>query len=120
MQTANTLATSVHDNLRHHSRYKVLIQAERKPERRPVMSILQNLQRIALEVHGALKVHLVEGFHRDLALSVVLGAVMLAVKVQVVLDWFTGVLCLFVLARRDGRGDGPVDHQDGDGREEGE
>lgn len=110
----------MHDNLRHHSSQEILVQAPGELELGPVMSVLKHLQRITLEVHLSVKVHLMEGLHGDLGLAMVLGTIMLAQEVQVVLDRTAGILGLFILSRRDGRRNGPVGHQDRDGGENGE
>lgn len=85
----------------------------------PVVTVLESLQSIALEVNLAVKVLLVEDLHGDLALAAVGGTVMLAVEVQVVLDGKATVLGLLGLAGRDGRGNSPEGHEDGDGSEDG-
>lgn len=91
----------MHNNLRNHAGQKELIQAQRKAESSPIMAILHGLEAVALEIHGTVKVHLMEGLHRDLALAMISGAIMLVVEVQVVLDRAAGVFGLLVLARRD-------------------
>lgn len=115
-----TLGASVHDDLGHHPHEEVLEQAQGETEAGPVVSVLHGLQGVTLEVDLVVEVHLVESLHGDLALAVVLDAVMLAVEVQVVLDRASGVLDLLVLAGGDGRGHSPEDHEDGDGGEDGE
>lgn len=66
------------------------------------MSVLQHLQRITLEVHLSVKVHLMEGLHGNLGFAMVLGTVMLAQEVKVILDRTAGILGLFILSWRDG------------------
>ena len=104
----------MHDNLRNHSNQEVAEQAQRKPEARPVMSILQCLQGVTLKVHLIVKVHLMERLHGNLALAMILDPVMLAMEMEVMLHGLSRVLGLLVLARRDRRGDGPKGHEDGE------
>lgn len=110
----------MHNNLGNHAGQEKLIQAHGEPERSPVMSILEHLQAITLEIDGSVKVHLVESFHGDLALAMVLGLVVLVVELEVVLDWLSGVLGFLVLAGRDGGGGRPENHQDGNASEDGQ
>lgn len=84
----------------------------------PIMTVLKSLKGINLEVNLAVEVLLIEDLHGDLALAAVGGTVMLAVEVQVVLDGTTTVLGLFSLAGRDGRGDTPESHEDGNSGED--
>ena len=83
------------------------------------MPVLHHLQAIPLEIHFARKVHLVECFHRYLALAAVLLSIILALEGEIVLHGPAGVARLFIFAGRDRRGGGPEDHDDGDGGEEG-
>lgn len=110
----------MHQHLRDETKEEVLVETHGEAEVGPVVSELQSLQGITLEVHLAIEVLLVEDLHGNLALATVGSTIMLAVEVQVVLDGATSILGLFVLAGRNGRGDGPEAHQNGDGGEDGE
>ena len=70
----------MHQHLGYHTSQKETVQAQRHPEVRPVMSIFHNLQSITLEINIAVKIHLVECLHRNLALSVVLRPITLFLK----------------------------------------
>ena len=120
MLGAHTLRTSMHHNLRNHAQEEIPKQAQRKTKTRPIVPILQHLQCIPLEIHPPVKVHLMESLHRDLGPAFVHAAILLGVEVQVVLHRPSGVACLFVLARRHARVDGPEADDDGQGGEEGE
>ena len=110
----------MHDDLGNHPREEEPEQAQREAEVRPIVPVLHHLQAIALEIHFARKVHLVERLHGDLALAAVFLPIVLALEGEVVLHGPAGVARLFIFAGRDGGGDGPEDHDEGDGGEEGE
>lgn len=98
---------------------EVLEETHGELEVGPVVTVLESLQSITLEVNLAIKVLLIEDLHGNLALAAVGGTVMLAVEVQVVLDGQATVLSLLGLAGRDGRGNSPESHENGDGSENG-
>lgn len=89
---------------------EVLEKAHGEAEIGPVVSKLQDLKGITFEVHLAVEVLLVEHLHGDLALSMVRGAVMLAVEIQIVFDGAARIFGLLVLSRRDGRSHRPKHH----------
>ena len=78
------------------------------------MPIFHGLQAITLEIHRAVEIKLMECLHGDFTLAMVLRSVMLAVEMEVMFDRTARILSLLVLARRDRRSDGPVEHEDGD------
>ncbi len=86
----------MHDDLGHHTSQKVAKQAEGELPVGPVMSILHDLQGVALEVDFAIKVHLVKGFHWYLILAIISRPVILVVEFEVMFDRTTGVPCLLV------------------------
>ena len=102
---------------------EVLEETHGELEVGPVMTVLEGLQSITLEVNLAVEVLLVEDLHGDLALAAVSGTVVLTVELQVVLDGEATVLGLLSLAGGDGRGNGPESHENGnrgeDGKEDG-
>lgn len=98
----------------------MLVQLPGETEAGPVMSVLKNIQSIALEVNISIKVLLEESCHGNLALAVVFDTVMLAVELQVVLDGTTRVFSFFILAGGSSRCNGPEGHQDWDCSEDGE
>lgn len=110
----------MHKHLGEETCEEELVQAQGETEAGPVMSVLEDVEAVALEVHGAVEVHFVEGLDGDLVLAIVLGAIGLGVELEVVLDGAAGVLDFLVLARRHRRRSGPVGHQNGNGREDGE
>lgn len=110
----------MHQHLGNETCQEVLVQAHGEAEASPVVSVLEAVESIALEIDLASEILLVEGFHGDLALAMVLGAVMGAVEVEIVLDRTTRVLGLFILSRGDRRSNSPEDHQDRDRSEDGE
>lgn len=115
----HTLRTSVQQQLGNEAKQEVLEETHSELEVGPVVTVLESLQSIPLEVNLAVEVLLVEDLHGDLALAAVGGTVMLAVEVQVVLDWKATVLGLLGLAGRNGRGNSPESHENGNGGENG-
>lgn len=112
------LRTSVHDNLRHHASKEEPEERQSEAEVGPVVTVLHDLESVAVEVDIAVKVLLVEGLHGNLAAAVVLGAVGLLVELEVVLNGGARVASLLVLAGSVAGGNGPEDHQDGDGSQD--
>lgn len=98
----------------------MLVQLPGETEAGPVMSVLKNIQSIALKVNISVKVLLKESCHGNLALAVVFDTVMLAVELQVVLDGTTRVFSFFILAGGGSRCNGPEGHQNRDCSEDGE
>lgn len=98
---------------------EVLEKTPGKAEIGPVMSVLQDIKSIPLEINLAIEVLLVESLHGNLALAMIFGTVMFAVELQVVLNRAARVLGFLVLARRHGGGHAPEGYQDWNGREEG-
>lgn len=92
---------------------EVLVETHGEAEVGPVVTELETLKSIALEVNLTIEVLLVEDLHGNLALAAVGSTVMLAVEVKVVLDRTTSVLGLLVLTGRDGRSNSPEGHQNG-------
>lgn len=120
IQNELTLGTGVHQHFRDEAEQEVLEQARSELEVGPVMTVLENLKSITLEVNFAVEVLLVEDLHRNLALAAVGGTVVLTVEVQVVLNGEATVLGLLGLAGRDGGGDGPEGDENGESGEDGE
>lgn len=96
------------------TKQEVFVETHGEAEVGPVVTELETLKSITLEVNLAIEVLLVEDLHGNLALAAVGSTVMLAVELKVVLDGTTSVLGLLVLTRRDGGSNGPVGHQNGD------
>lgn len=94
-------------HLGHHARDEEPHEADGEPEARPVMSVLQDVQCVALEVNVAVEVFFMEGLHWDLIASIVLLPVFFFMEGKVVVDWFARKLRLFILTRREGRGGHP-------------
>lgn len=115
----NTLGTSVQQQFGDKAQKEVLVETHGEAEIGPVVSKFHALESIALEVHLAIEVFLVENLHGDLALASVGGAVMVAVELKIVLHGTTSILGLFGLAGRNRRRHGPEHHQDGNGGEDG-
>lgn len=110
----------MHQHLRDEAKQEVLEETRSELEVGPIVTVLESLQSITLEVDLAVEILLVEDLHGDLALAAVGGTVMLAVEVQVVLDGAAAVLGLLGLAGGDRGRDGPEGHQDGDSGEDSE
>lgn len=95
------LGPGVHNNFRNKAKQDELEQTDRKPEARPIMSILHNLQTIPIEIHVAIKIHIVERLHRNLILPSVLEPVSLILEREVMFDWTTRKPSLLILPRRE-------------------
>lgn len=108
-----TLRTSVHQHLGDETKQEMLEKTSSELEVGPVMTVLEALQSIALEVNLTIEVLLIKDLHGNLALAVVGSTIVLAVELQVVLDGAATVLGLLGLARRNGGRDSPECHQDG-------
>lgn len=104
----------MHDNFWYHPSEEILDQAIRKPEVGPIMALLQDIQTVAIEVHIAVEVHLVEGFHWNSLLAKIFLAVLLLVKGEVVINWLARERSLLVLARRECRSKHPEAGKNGD------
>ncbi len=61
-----------------------------------------------------------EGLDGDFIFAIVFVFVILTVKLEVVFDGAAWVCGFLVYARGDSAGDGPEDHEDGDGGEDGD
>ena len=92
----------MHQQLGDETKEEVFEKAHGEAEVGPIVTELEALQGITLEVHLTVEILLVENLHGDLALSAVGGTVMLAVEVQVVFDGAASILGLFGLAGGDG------------------
>lgn len=110
----------MHDHLGDHAKEEELDKANGEAEAGPVVAVLHDLQTVALEVDVAVKVHLVEGLHGNLARATVLGAVGILLEVEVVLDGATGVAGLLGLAGADGRDGEPPGGQQRQVEDQGE
>lgn len=110
----------MHQQLGKESKQEVLVQTHREPEVGPVVTELETLKSIPLEVHLSIEVLFVENFHGDLALAPVGNTVMFTVEIQVVFDGTASVLGLFGFARGDGRRNSPESHQNRDSSEDAE
>lgn len=108
----------MHEHFRHHTSQEEAEKTNGKPEICPVMSILHHFQCIALEVHGAIEVHLVESLHGDLGFAMVFGPVLFAVELEVMFHWSSGKSGLFVLSWGYGGGEVPKGRQDGNASED--
>ena len=115
-----TLRSSVHNDFRHEAEENELEQADCKSEACPIMPVLQDLQTIAIELNLAIKVHVVEGLHRNLVSAAVLDLVGFVLEGKVVLNGASRKSGLFVLARGEHRMEGPECNEDGDGSKEAE
>lgn len=82
------------------------------------MTVLHDLEAVAVEVDVTVKVHLMEGLHRDLILAMVLGFVLGLLEGEVVLDGLARVASLLVLAGADGGDDEPKTGQQRNGGDE--
>lgn len=104
----------MNQQLGNETKQEVLVETHGEAEVGPVVTELETLKSITLEVNLAIEVFLVEDLHGDLALAAVGSTVMLAVELKVVLDGTTSVLGLLVLTGRNGRSNSPEGHQNGD------
>lgn len=95
-----TLRSGMH---KHFGNHPCEEEAKKTPcefEVRPVMPVLQHLQRIALEIHRSVKVHLVEGLQWDLVLPAIRRSVLFIAKMQVAFHWPPRITRFFVFTRR--------------------
>lgn len=95
-----------------------LEQVEGEAKGGPVVTVLHDLEGVAVEVDLALDVLFVKRLHRDLVAPAVLGPVRLALEGEVVARGTAGDFDLVVEARAVRRHDLPDDHQHGDGGED--
>lgn len=109
----------MHDDFWYHAGKEESEQAYREPKVRPIVSVLHDLQRVALEIDSPVEILLVECLHGDLILPAVLDPVLLLSKLQVMLHWPTRVPCLFVLPRRDRGSNAPERDEDRHGSQDG-
>jgi hypothetical protein len=108
----------VHDNFRDEAKEEELEQTQSKSEACPVMSVLQDLQAIAIELNLTIKVHVVESLHGDLIPSAIPNLIRLVLEGKVMFDWASGKSGLFVLARSEHGVKQPEGGEDGDGGKE--
>lgn len=113
MLAKHTLRTSVHDNLRHHSRQEKHEKADRKPEAGPIVSKLQNVQNVSLDINLSIEVKFVERLHRDLTPSIVLITELLCLECEVGFDGLPGKLGFFILPGRETGCNSPKSDEDG-------
>lgn len=73
-------------HLRNEASQEMLVQRPSETEACPVVSVLQDIKSISLEVDFAIKVFLVKSDHGNLALAMVLSTITFAVELQVVFD----------------------------------
>lgn len=110
----------MHNDLGDHASQEVLDQTKGEAEASPVMSVLESLQAVTVEVDVSVEVQLVESLHGDLVLALVLGLVLGLLEGQVVLDGAAGKLGLLGLPRRHGRDDEPEGAEEGGRGEDGQ
>ena len=84
-----TLGSGVHNNFGCEDEEYVFEQVHGKSEACPVMSVLHNLQAVAIEVHVTSKVHGVESLQRDLVRASVFKLIGLMFERKVMLDGAT-------------------------------
>lgn len=94
-----TLRTSVEQHLGDETEQEVLEETTSELEVGPIVTVLEALQSITLEVNLAVEVLLVKDHHGDFALAAVRSTIVLTVEVQVVLNGAAAVLGLLGLAR---------------------
>ena len=80
----------------------------------PVVTVLEHLEKIAVEVGIAIKVHAHKGLHRHLVATVVLGAILILVEGHIVLDGKARILDPVIDARAGPRCDSPECNEDGE------
>lgn len=114
-----TLRTSVHNDLGNHAKEEKLDETNGEAEAGPVVSVLHNLETVTLEVDVAVEVLLVESFHGNLLMTLVLVSVGLLLEVEVLLDGTARESNLVVLSGRDGRDDQPPGAEKGEISKEG-
>ena len=110
----------MHNHLRCETEEHEFEEADSKSEACPIMSVLEHLKTVAIEVYFTIEVHVVECLHGDLVPPTILEFIRLSLEGKVVLDWATRKLHLFVLARSKRRDESPEGEQDRDGGEEAE
>lgn len=110
--------------MKYHLRYKaqqeILEEPKRQPEIRPVMSPLQHLQHITIELHGPIKILLLKHLYRYLVPSLVLFFIFLVLKGNVAFDWAIGEFDFVVFAWREDRREVPKGREEGKGYYEGD
>ena len=104
----------MHDDLGDHPKKEVLKERGGESKVGPVMSLLKNVQSIALEVNLAIKVELVEGLHGDLVVTLVLGSEISVLELEVMLDTKVRELGLVADTRRISRSNGPESKKNGE------
>lgn len=109
----------MHNQLRNHAQQEVTEESNGEVEVGPVVTHLQNLKAVSLEVDIAVKELLLERLQGNLVLSIVGVAVLLLVELEVVLNGLAGELGLVVLAGGNLGGDDPEASEDGNVQDEG-
>lgn len=109
----------MHNDLGNHAKEEKLDETNGEAEAGPVVSVLHNLETVALKVHVTVEVLLVESFHGNLLVTLVLVSVGLLLEVEVLLDGTTRESNLVVLSGRDGRDDQPPGAEKGEISKEG-
>lgn len=78
---------------------EVLEEAIRQAKIRPVMTILQHLKSVTIELHIAIEILLLKDLDWDLVIALVLLSICVAFECDVTLYWATWELDFRVLAR---------------------
>lgn len=110
----------MHDHLWEGLEEEELDQADGEAEAGPVVTVLEDLQAVAIEVDVAVKVHLLERLHSNLVLAMVLGLVCGLLEGEVMLDRAAGELDLLRLPGGESGDDEPEGAEDGETGEEAE
>ena len=110
----------MHDYLWHHTSEEEAEQADGESEVCPVMPVFHHLQGVTFEINGAIKVHLVKGFHGYLAFAMVFRPILLAVELQIMLHWSPWKTSLVIFSRRYRGSQIPKGSEYGDTGEQGE
>lgn len=96
----------------------VFEQGKGKAEACPVVSVLHNLQAVAIEIDIASKVHAVKGLQWNFVRSSILKLIGLVFECKVMLNRASWVFGFFISAGREGGCEVPVGNQNWDRGEE--
>jgi hypothetical protein len=88
----------VHNNFWCEVEENIFEETDCESEACPIVSVLENLKSVTIEVNISIEVHVVEGFHRDLVLSAVLQLVLILLEGKVVLNWASWEFGFFISA----------------------